>query len=82
MKKAKNKFLHNKQLQIQNKIIYHRPNLYSSFWNYSSPFIYSQNSQNKNNFLINYNGGPQNKLYSFEKEYFKKYLNNKEEIIL
>ena len=81
LKKAKNNFLHNKPLQIQNKIIYHRPNLYRSFGNYSSPFIYNQNSQNKNNFLINYNGGPQNKLYSFAKENFQKNLNNKEEII-
>ena len=79
LKKLKNNFLHNSKLPIQNKIIYHRPDLYKSFGNSSLPFIVKKNSANT--FVNNYNGVPQNKLHSFTKENFNKDLDNNEELI-
>ena len=76
-KTTKNNFLHNKKLPIQNKINYHRPDLYKSFGNSSFPFIAKKNSAN----TFNYNGVPQNKLHSFTKDNFNKDLDSNEELI-
>ena len=79
LKKTENNFLHNNKLPIQNKINYHRPDLYKSFGNSSLPYIVKKNSANT--FVNNYNGVPQNKLHSFTKENFTKDLDNNEELI-
>ena len=65
------------------KFVLHRPNLYRSFLNSSAPFNYYKNPVDKNTYLVCYNGGPQNQLFSLvnrediNQEFYK---NNKETI--
>ena len=76
--------IHNYQnLLNKRKYVLGRPNLHRSFLTSSAPFNYYRNPVDKNSYLVCYNGGPQNQLFSFinrddiNQEYCK---NNKEPI--
>ena len=63
------------------KYILGRPNLYRSFISSSAPFNYYKNPADKSSYLISYNGGPQNQVFSLmnredSKQVF--FRNNKE----
>ena len=76
--------IHNyKDLLNKKKFVLGRPNLHRSFITSSAPFNYYKNPIDKNTYLVCYNGGPQNQLFSLiNREDINRELckNNKEAI--
>ena len=67
LKKTKNTFRNFQNLRQRNNFVFYRPNLYRSFIYSSAPFNYYRNPEDKNSFLVCFNGGPKKLINSFIK---------------